>query len=276
MKKTFLVKRNALLSPRAVSSGAVALGAVVLLLSVRLIAPDFFWHIFSPLSDAARAVSETGHGFLASFENAASLAAQNEKLAAQNAALADENQTLVQKTATLATLLGTTNVQKAIPGILAGVVARPPMSPYDTLVLASGKKDGASLGQEAFGENGVPVGIVSAVTDDFSRVVLFSAPGATTNGWVGHANVPLTLEGAGAGTLLATVARAADIAVGDTVFVPGPGQLPVGSVVRIDSDPLSPAVTLRIQPAANPFSLSWVTLRATGITGVSFATSTQL
>ena len=72
----------------------------------------------------------------------------------------------------------------------------------------------------------------------------------------------------------ASVARAANIAVGDVVSVPGPGELPVGSVVRVDSDPLSPAVTLRIMPAANLFSLAWVELRATGVVPMTLATST--
>jgi len=31
--------------------------------------------------------------------------------------------------------------------------------------------------------------------------------------------------------------------------------------VRIDSDPSSPSVTLYIQPALNPFSVTWVELR---------------
>ena len=58
-------------------------------------------------------------------------------------------------------------------GILAGVVARPPVSPYDTLVLAAGRVDGVEVGMEAFGAVGVPVGVVSSVLEDFSRVTLF-------------------------------------------------------------------------------------------------------
>ena len=40
---------------------------------------------------------------------------------------------------------------KDASGILAGVVARPPESPYDTLVLAAGKNAGVTLGMEVFG-----------------------------------------------------------------------------------------------------------------------------
>jgi len=149
-------------------------------------------------------------------------------------------------------------------GVVAGVVARPPESPYDSLVLAAGSNAGVALGMEAFGLGGVPIGVVSSILADFSRVTLFSAPGMNTAGWVGRAHLPLTIVGVGAGAMNAAAARPAGIAIGDTVFAPGPGMLPIGTVVRIDSDPSSPSVTLRIQPALNLFSVSWVTVRNTG------------
>jgi cell shape-determining protein MreC len=214
---------------------------------------------------------------LQSFGNAATLDSRNEQLMNENAALASENQTLFQKLANISALSGSQTVGKNVPtGILAGVVARPPESPYDTLVLAAGENEGVALGQEAFGAGGVPIGVVSSVLADFSRVTLFSAPGTNTVGWVGRTNLPLTIFGAGAGAMNATSARSAGIAVGDTVFVPGPGMLPIGTVTRIDSDPSSPSVTLRIQPALNLFSITWVLLRDTGAALLISATSTIL
>ncbi len=155
------------------------------------------------------------------------------------------------------------------------MVARPPESPYDTLVLATGSSGGVTRGMEVFGSGGVPIGIVSEVLTDFSRVTLFTAPGVVMNGWVGKANIALILIGTGGGTWQATVAKAAAVASGDAVFLPGPGARVAGSVVRIDSDPLSPADTLRIRPASNLFSLTQVLLRATGVAPITFATSTH-
>jgi len=276
MKKTFLAKRNSLLSGRNISWGAGALLVVLFISLIRFLAPNLFWQVFTPVFRVSDALAAESHTFLSSFGNAAELAALNEKKVSENAALANANQTLLQKVSDLESLLGTSATQREIPGILVGVVARPPTSPYDTLVLASGKKKGVALGQEVFGESGMPIGIISAVQSDFSRATLFSASGMTMDGWVGHTSIPITLAGAGAGALQATIARAANIAVGDIVFVPGPGMLPIGSVVRIDSDPLSPGVTLRIQLASNPFETSWVMLRETGVEPLTFATSTAL
>ncbi|MBU6388502.1 rod shape-determining protein MreC [Patescibacteria group bacterium] len=274
MKKTSLAKRNALLTSTNISWGALALGAVIVLLLVRLIAPNMFWQAFAPVFRSANVVAEKSHAFLSSFGDTASLTLQNERLVSENNALANENQALLHKEASIGALAAPGGIAE---GIIAGVVARPPASPYDTLVLSSGTNAGVAVGQEAFGEGGVPLGVVSSVLDDFSRVTLFSSPTVVMQGWVGRLHVPLAVFGSGAGTMRASLARSAGISVGDTVFTSGPGMLPVGSVVRIESDPSSPAVVLHIQPAVNLFSVAWVTLRATGMAfthTLSWATST--
>ncbi len=265
MKRTFLAKRNALLSSASVSWGAVALAFAIFALLVRLLMPNIFMYAFAPTLGVANNIAAKSHAFMSSFSDRAVLTARNEQLVNENSALASENQTLLQKETSLRALLGSSSSQKtAISGILAGVVARPPESPYDTLVLEAGTSAGVSLGMEAFGPGGVPLGAVSSVTKDFSRVTLFSSPHTVIYGWVGSTNIPLNIFGAGGGAMNASLSRAADIAVGDTVFASGPGMLPIGSVVRIDSDPSAPGINLRIMPRVNPFSLTWVLVRDTG------------
>jgi cell shape-determining protein MreC len=259
MKKTFLARRNAIFSSASFSWGALALIFAVSLLLLRLIAPNFFWHVFTPIFNSANILKETSRAFISSFKSTAKLAIQNEKLADENFALTNENQTLLQK------LNSVSGLVMGVNEVVAGVVARPPLSPYDTLVIAAGSNDNITLGMEAFGDGGVPLGIVSDVLPDFSRVTLFSSPGVIVNGWVGRASLPVTISGAGAGVMNASVSRSADIIVGDTVFAPGPGMLPIGNVVRADSDSSSSSVILRIMPLLNLFSVSWVTVRDTGI-----------
>ncbi len=260
------------------SWGIIACAGVILTLFLRLLTPNFFWQIFSPVFRGGDALAEKSHFILSSFGDTAALTLHNEQLRNENAALANENQALLAKELTLSALLNSpVSERRNTSKILAGVVARPPESPYDTLVLAAGTNAGVTLGQEAFGAGGVPIGMVSSVLADYSRVTLFSAPNTIMYGWVGRENLPLTIRGAGAGAMSASLARSANIAVGDTVFAPGPGALPIGSVTRIDNDPTAPGVVLRITPALNLFSITWVVLRDTGIghTGVfSFATST--
>lgn len=271
MKKISLARRNALLTSRDATGGALALALFAGIALLRFFAPDLFWQAAAPAFRAADGLAAGVHTVLAGFRTAAALVAQNDALSEQNLALASENQELTKKIALLSAL----SDGPSTPGIRAGVVARPPQSPYDTLVLAAGKQDGVALGMEAFAAGNVPIGFVSQVTGGFSRVTLFTAPGVETGGWVGPRDIALTLEGAGGGALRAAVARTAGIVAGDTVYAPGPGMLPIGSVVRVDSDQLSPSITLRILPAANLFSLAWVELRSTGVVPLLAATSTS-
>ncbi|MDE2173396.1 MAG: rod shape-determining protein MreC [Patescibacteria group bacterium] len=273
MRKIFLAKRNAFFSPANFSWGTLTLAFALCALLVRLVAPNIFWQVFAPTFRVADTFAGEIRFLTDSLGNAAALSLQNENLAKENAALADENRTLLKKISDVSALFGFPAPQKGDSGILAGVLARPPESPYDTLVLAAGKRTGAMRGMEAYGAGGVPLGIVTDVLDDFSRVTLFSAPGILTYGWVGtHATIPVTITGAGAGTMNASVPRSAGIVAGDSVFVPGPGMLPIGSVSRVDSDPSSPSVTLRILPLLNPFSVTWVVIRNVGTSLVATST----
>lgn len=265
LHRAWRTRRNALLSPAGFSWGTAALVFALCALALRLAAPDVFFRTETPLLRGASALAlgsaSLFSGFSSGFSDGAVLAARAEALARENAALSAENQTLRKQAADKAALLGGAPERGANASLMLGVLSGPPVSPYDTLVLAGGSSDGVAAGQEAFGAGGVPIGVVSSVSAGFSRVTLFSAPGFVTRGWVGSANVPLEMRGAGGGAFRATVAQAADVALDDPVFAPGPGALFIGRVARIDRDPASPSADILIQGALNPFSITGVELR---------------
>ncbi|MCR4334078.1 MAG: hypothetical protein NUV60_03670 [Patescibacteria group bacterium] len=265
MKKTFLAKRNAILSSANLSWGTLALIFAVCVLCLRLLAPNLLLQLFAPAFGASNVIAAQSHSFFSSFSDAAALAARNDQLVSENAVLTNENIALEQRITDVIALAGSANIQKSATGILAGVVIRPPESPYDMIIVTAGERVGVTPGLEAFGGGGVPIGQVTSVTADFSRVTLFSTPGMVTRGWVGRMSVPIDIYGAGAGAFSASLSRSANVVVGDNVYVPGPGMLPIGSVVRIDGDPSATNVTLRIAPRTNPFSLTWIELRDTGV-----------
>jgi cell shape-determining protein MreC len=262
MKKTFLAKRNAILSTTGVSLGAAIFAILALLVCVRFLAPNTFLHGVAPLYRAAQYLTEGGQGLLHGLKDGTALAARNEQLIFENQALAYENRILLEQIKDISGL----SIVPSQKGIFAGVLMRPPESPYDTLVLSAGSADGAKIGMSVFGRGGVPIGTVSAVTEDFSRVTLFSAPDMRVHGWVGERRIPIELYGAGGGAVRATLPRAVEVVAGESVFAPGPGAIPFGTIVKIDDDPSSPEIELRIMTAANIFSLTWVHLREGGST----------
>src|SRR3989344_4942149 len=64
--------------------------------------------------------------------------------------------------------------------ILAAILAKPDHSPYDTLIIDTGSKIGIEAGSIVFAYGDVPVGRVSDVYPDSSKVILFSNPGEKT------------------------------------------------------------------------------------------------
>ncbi len=279
MKKTYLAKRNALLSPSGFSGGVLALIIIGLLVVCRFLLPGLFLTATMPFVRAGDSVSRSFGDALGGFGNRVALTVSNEHLTQQNEALAVENRTLADKIASLTALLGATSAPAAQPAVVAPVVARPPISPYDSLVISGGTDAGISDGMEVFGTGGVPIGVVSSVTNAFARVTLFTAPGESLAAWVGTAHVPLTISGVGAGAFTAEAPRSAGFTEGETVYAPGPGALPVGTIGSLTGAAASPTVTVHIVPATNPFSIAYVVLRDAGTSltsALTCASSTAL
>lgn len=274
MKKTFLSQRNALLSPRGISPGMIAIAFVVVIVLVRLVFPDVLLRILHPVFAGGSGVTTAVRSFSAGFRDSAKLSYTNDQLADENTALVLQNRALTEQIADITKTLLTA---PRTAGVLAGVVARPPIAAYDTLVVAAGSDTGVVEGMEAFGPGGTPLGIAKDVANSFTRITLFSAHGNSVAGWAGSSRVPLTLVGEGGGAFSAKVPKDANIHEGGAVYVPGPGAIPMGIVTRIDSDPSSPSATLRITPAANIFSITWVVLKDTGVNFLTapVATSTK-
>ena len=137
----------------------------------------------------------------------------------------------------------------------ARVFARPPITPYDMLVIGAGSKDGVREGQGVYGPGGTPLGTVASVGASRAQVSLYSASLRESQAIIGDESVPVTLVGRGSGAFYAAVATDAPVKENDVVSIEG---LPVGIIARVDKDPSSPEATLIIRPIANPFTLSWV------------------
>lgn len=232
---------------------------ILIALALRFLAPGLLTSLAAPLWNAGGALTQKA-GQVVPHQSRAALVKERDGYAREAEAARNENAALTARVADLERLLG--GRTERTPGILAGVLVRPPVSPYDVLVVDQGTTDGVRVGSHAFGPGGVPVGIVTEVNPRTSRVTLYSETGRVTEGWAGTARIPMKLTGTGAGGFDAEIPGTAGAVVGDQVYVPGPGALPIGSVVEIVTDPSSPSVELHIRPYVNPFSLTWVTIEA--------------
>jgi len=224
----------------AVAFSVVGVGALFL---IRSFWPSLFFSLTSPLFSIGNAVSS-------------SLVSEEELRLIADRILLNENTSLREEVKELKKLLGSEDVSSN--AVIAGVIARPPLTPYDVVLVGVGSDDGVSPGVLVSAQGGVPIGVVETAAMHHARIALFSSAGRKTEGWTGEEKIPVTLEGEGAGAFIAEVPRDAEISEGSLIYVPGPGSRPIGKVVRIDADASSPVATLRIEPLVNIFSVTQV------------------
>ncbi|MDB5265119.1 MAG: Rod shape-determining protein MreC [Parcubacteria group bacterium] len=253
-------RRSSLIRPGSpvlpVTAGVIILALILLI--IRILAPGALTTAATPLWQLGAAASNAIGGAESLGENKEDVVRERDELKAEIEALKIQNQVATSEAAEVAKLVGTHGETER--GILASVLARPPVSPYDTLVLDQGSNAGVTAGAFVFGPGGSPLGTIENVAPKTARALLYSAPGRSTQGWVGELSTPVTLVGASAGSFHATLPKDSPIAVGDLVYLPGSGLAPVGSVVAIDTNPSSPEVGLEIRPMTNIFSLTWVSV----------------
>jgi cell shape-determining protein MreC len=236
----------------------VVLGIAIVAVLLRIFVPSFFARLTTPIFVVGNSLSHGFSGIGAQFTDKATLVAQRDAAIAAQESLAAQNETLAAKATDLQKLLGVR--AQASVGVLAAVLARPPVSAYDELVVDAGSVQGIAPNASVYGDNGVPVGTISSVTAHAARVMLYSSPGRQTNALIGGSHTPVMLTGNGAGTFTGSVPRDASVAVGDAVYVSGSGSLAIGTILAIDRSPSSPSATIHVKPYVSPFTIAWVTI----------------
>lgn len=144
--------------------------------------------------------------------------------------------------------------------ILGNVVAKPPQSPYDTLIIDAGKVNSVEPGYFAYAPGGLPLGRVDQVSADFSRVVAFSNVGEITQAVIERTGSALELSGIGGGNMQALVSQDLDVEIKDMILLPQFGGQVVGEVISVESRVTGATKELLIRLPANIFNLRWVEL----------------
>ncbi len=247
-------RRNVLIPHGVALISAGVLVLAFLLFILHTFAPGILLPLAAPVWNAGSGVAKVVSDTSSFFADRARVVQERDLLSAQALALNEENRTLRARLSDIGAL------GEGSTGMLAGVIARPPVSPYDTLIALLTEAGTVTTGAYAYGPGGVPLGTVDQVAGKTVRIALFSTGGRETIGWVGEKRIPITLVGRGGGAFEASLPRESGALVGDVVYVPGPGALPIGSIARIESDPSSPRDIVRIAPYANLFALTWVAI----------------
>lgn len=111
--------------------------------------------------------------------------------------------------------------QKEFGGIAAAVIAHPPQSPYDVLIIDAGESDGVTTGQSVRMPEGPVLGYIIGVSPRSAKVKLFSSSSEKTNAVLERDGSAVVLEGAGSGMFRFSLPRDAHVEPGDRVLSAG-------------------------------------------------------
>ena len=115
--------------------------------------------------------------------------------------------------------------------ILAGVVKKPPFSPYDIYTIDAGSENGVTVGNIVQFSDFVALGRISDANPTASKVVLYSSASEET--MVSINGETYLAEGTGGGTFRIRAPRGAEITPGDVLSLPGYQTLSIGVVQDI-------------------------------------------
>ena len=142
--------------------------------------------------------------------------------------------------------------------ILAAILAKPNRSPYDTFIIDAGKDQNITVGDLVFALGNIPIGRVSEVDANSSKVVLFSTAGEKTEVIITGRDVFTAITGRGGGNFEMIMPREFTLEKGTTVTLPGLTPYVVGIVETIISDPRDASTIALLTSPVNIFEIKFV------------------
>ncbi|MCM2339432.1 MAG: rod shape-determining protein MreC [Burkholderiales bacterium] len=152
--------------------------------------------------------------------------------------------------------------------ILGSILSKPNQSPYDTLIIDIGTKDGVVEGQKVLVLGDTPVGYIKEVYPRSSKVVLYSNPGEKTEVVVSGSPVStstslggdtfMQVVGRGGGNFEMILPRDFVLQNGTEVVLPGITSHVIGTVETIISDPRDSFQKALLISPINIFELKFV------------------
>jgi len=194
--------------------------------------------IFRPVLIVGNSIGEKLSNIGAYFHSKNSLLLENKdlklKLSEQEARMSNYNSVL-DENLKIKEILGRQGEKATM--VLAGILSKPNQSPYDTLVIDVGTKNGILVGQRVFALGNVPIGRVTEVYPGTSKVILFSNPGEKTEIIISGGDAFMQVVGRGGGNFEMILPRDFILEKGTEVVLPGIIPYIVGTIQTIISDP---------------------------------------
>jgi cell shape-determining protein MreC len=119
--------------------------------------------------------------------------------------------------------------------IIAGVLSKPPQSPYDTFIIDANENSGVSVGDKVYASDSIILGYITTVSSKTSTVKLFSSGDQKQEAISSRTGASFVLEGSGGSNFQVEVPKEADILWGDIFLYPGINSSVLATVYFVDS-----------------------------------------
>ncbi len=166
------------------------------------------------------------------------------------------SQLLLAENNELKKLLGRKNSEQKF--ILANVLVKPNLSPYDSLILDIGETYDIKVGNKVMVNNNIVIGEIENVFSKTAKVRLYSFPNETLSVAVGFDKIIGEAKGKGGGNFEVKLPREVLIEEGDIVVLPEMSLSVLGIVGSISTTPEDPFQTILFRIPINIFQLRWV------------------
>jgi cell shape-determining protein MreC len=273
MKKFSSITRvNSHHTSRANKLKKIALvGAVALLLF--FLVPKFVAQVASlvltPVHALQTWITKSSDSFPQFFRERSTLIAQLDALTETQSARSGDTltaQLLSKENVELRALLGDSGEKR----IVAGVIGRPNVVPYDVLVLDKGSEDGIVDGAPVFIGDDAVIGIVSKTFSKSAVVELITTPGFTVSVYILGPNIYTNAVGMGGGQLKVGVPQGIKLTEGDLVILPGASAGIYGAISTVHSVATEPEQYGYVSPEIPLAGLRLVSVGSTPHTPINF------
>lgn len=191
-----------------------------------------------------------------------SIIKENDQLRTDNAYLTSQMadyKILKDENIALKEMMGRTSSKHSF--LLANILAKPDLSPYDTVVVDTGTNLAVTVGSVVYGNGNLPMGEVSKVMASTSLVTLYSNPGKVTNATLDGSNNSVELVGRGGGNFEMKIPQESVANKGQFVVLPNSTTVTpeiIAIVEEVTGAPSDPYKTVLLRSPINIQDLKWV------------------
>jgi len=194
--------------------------------------------IFSPLYKIGSRIGDNFNNFATYFRSKQKLEKDNTILKNINnnlLAQTDNYQILKEENENLKNILNRTNKKENL--VLATILSKPSVSFFDTLIVDVGEKNGVLAGDLVLAYGDIPIGRVSEVYRNTSKITLFSSSGEKTTGIIKGKDIYVEVIGRGGNNFEIILPSDLNIYEGIKILLPDIYPYVFAEVKSIITDP---------------------------------------